>query len=376
VCIASHRPSFLWLLVDRGSAPVVEMARRLRLAVRALPCGEVQVVASDTLGTDVQAQLARSPGFAEAARQGAAVANLSPGRKVQGLALARVPGLRLCTLDNRSGRVAWLDDGDVPPLSINGPPIVVEASVRGGPLASDGEKVRCDEAWALVARALFDLSQARHVHSPVALLARRRPWIRVGDQRDHRVLQVRQAGPEWLLELIDGGRSLARVSLGDNPRDGRWFEWLVSAQFACAGADEVHRNLKWAWMRREPVTGAIRVDRDSQHHRAELDVVARFGAKFVVVSCKAGPFRRDGVEAAQDRPQTVEGALREVEAVAQAGFGKFALPALAVTSATPALRRQFRLHQGAVPLDLSILHEPGLLRQWVELAVSERRAAR
>ncbi len=374
VSMVSHRPSRLWLLVDRTSAPIAETVRRLRAVMSLLPCGDVIVIASDTFGSDVRFRLAEFPEFASATASGSVVANLSPGRKVQGVALARVSDARLCTLDNRSGRVAWLDGKATPEVPLTGPAIVAAATVIGGPLRSECEAAAPDDAWGRLARALFDMGQERGVPSPVILFARKGRWIRIAKTGD--VIEAVQRDGDWWLTLRDTkSRITAEASLGGDPRDGRWFEWLVATQFVHAGADEVRRNVAWAWTRKERGTGVVSIDHDWKFHRAEVDVVARFGSRFVVVSCKAGRFHEDGVDAAGNRPPTVDEALREIEAVAAMGFGRFALPALAVPRATATLQTRFRLHQGAAALDLSILHDAALLGRWV-MAVADSRASR
>lgn len=377
VCIATHRPSELWLVVDATSEPIAETLRRLRTVVEKLPCGTVNVVKSDIFGSKLVSRLSESPGFAAATSHGNLAANLSPGRKVQGLALARVTGASICTVDNRSGRVAWLDGNTTPDLPLSGPAIVAAATVIGGPLkpGSGGVAVRPDPSWAALARGLWRLAEQGHVPSPVVLLRRKHRRIRLNATGQCLALVLRDN--EWILTLGDArARVIAEASLGEDPTDGRWFEWLVGAQFVAAGADEVWRNIEWAWTRRDPTTNEIGVEVDWPYHRAEVDVVARFGARFVVVSCKAGQFRQPEQPVVPGQPQhTVDEALREIEAVAAMGFGRFALPALAVPRATQRLSRQFRLHQGAAALDLSILYDPGLLREWVG-AVADKRSPR
>jgi hypothetical protein len=129
---------------------------------------------------------------------------------------------------------------------------------------------------------------------------------------------------------------------------GYWFECLVGAAFLDAGADEVRVGVKWQWPKRaEP--------------RAEADVLVRWEYWFLAVSCKVG------------RVQLGQ-ALREIEALASSGVGRFAIPILVKPRTDPqAIEQSLQAKKGAVLLDLQIIADRERLKETIERIIRVRR---
>jgi hypothetical protein len=372
VCLASHRPSRAWLLFDQTSAPVREAQRRLRAVATHLPCGSIRFLASDTLGSGVTRVLSEDAGFVRELASGRVSANLSPGRKVQGVSLARLTDARACTLDNRAGHVAWLDGRPEPCVRLDGPPILAQAIACGGPLLDEGRVGAFVKGLDTIARALDGVAHELGCESPWQLWQRQKTKsCTLASGTSVRVTAPRKPRRDWRLVVTAACRhGKSELSLGDDFGHGGWFEQLVAALFAAAGASEVRCNIKWAWLRPCEPDGHVEVVPLAQ--RTEVDVVARFGPRFVVASCKTGKLRDPATVRQPGEPLALDEAFREIEAVAAMGFGRFAIPVLAVPWFRGDLTRAWRPRQGVAPIDLSILKEPALTCKWVEMQASDR----
>jgi hypothetical protein len=133
---------------------------------------------------------------------------------------------------------------------------------------------------------------------------------------------------------------------------------MVATSLLVAGADEVACNLQWAWENKKGKKDGF---------RDELDVVARFGNKIVVVSCKTGLGKTK-----KDRH------FWEVDYMANRFFGRFAIPIVAMpifVEATSELRHgeTIKGEDGERILDgcrtrllgANRLAEPELLKSWL-----------
>lgn len=341
VCAATHRPVRLWLIVDATSGATVECARRLKRVAASLPCRELRTVSSDLFGARLRLDLEGNADFQDDIRNGL-ICNVSPGRKIQTLSLASVPGMAICSLDNQRGVVSGL----ATELPLRGPSIEVQTTTCAGPLLRPGKVATGKSPWQHLAVALLEAARCQCV-GPAGLAGRNPRRLGLGDGRALELVTRKSLLALVLLQPVAPRKVLVPLPLDVN--DGAWFEQLVAESFAAAGADEVRRNVKWAW----PERFAPRRNGERMHwHRDETDVVARFGPRFVVVSCKAGKFK----------PRAD---AREVAAVASMGCGRFALPVLAVPFRPAGLGDVLPGPGGAVWLDLTVLADPAALAEWV-----------
>jgi hypothetical protein len=335
VSLCTHRPSQAWVLYDSQSPLAVEMVRRLREVSSRLPVGQLTFVASDLLGRGVVPKLGK-----ELRRSQLARANISPGRKAQGVALGRLPGVQLWSLHTRQGEALPLlaspDSGSLP---LQGPDLVTQTRMNGGKLARAGDDAR---AWTqdfldflnllgrFLASKLTENPKARISLSPLSTMECSRGRLTV---RDH-VIEVEH----------DGKRK--RHTL--NPEGGYWFEKVVAAAFVAAGMDEVRVEVKWAW----PPEAVPPMEPRQAAFRDEADLVVRLGPRFFVVSCKVGP-----------KPSHTQVA-REVEAVTLRCVGRLAVPLVIRPWIDPAiLEERKKISRGAAFLHFPSLCEPGQLRQ-------------
>lgn len=104
-----------------------------------------------------------------------------------------------------------------------------------------------------------------------------------------------------------------------------WFECIIAYMLNSAGADEIKLNLTIPWSDTTQKIIFDRLEKKAKHpkkplavqkiHRTEVDIVARFGSNFYIISCKSG--------------QNVQKkkAIAELKGVAPV-FGRFAFPLL------------------------------------------------
>jgi hypothetical protein len=133
-----------------------------------------------------------------------------------------------------------------------------------------------------------------------------------------------------------------------NPQGGYWFEKVVASAFVAAGADDVRVGVRWAW----PPGSLPPTEHRLAAFREDADVVARFGHRFFVVSCKVG-----------SKP-TLAAAAREYEAKALRCVGRLAVPLVIRPRIDRArIEERWKIRQGAAYLDLASLCEPDQLRR-------------
>ncbi len=333
VSLCTHRPGRAWVLYDASTPVAIEMARRLRECCRRLPAGEIIFWASDLLGRGIVSSLREQLGRTRPPVK----ADISPGRKAQGITLARLPGVQLWSLHTRKGKAVPLAGGPQP-LPLRGPDLGTQARMSGGSLSRQGDDAcRWNSGFRdfllLLGQCLATLVNERKGNvflDPLSDVRGRRGQIKVSGKQ----IEVAYDGQTRRHEL--------------NPRGGYWFERVVAACFVKAGADEVRVGVRWAW----PPESLPRTKHRKAAFRAEVDVVARFGPRFFVASCKVG------------RQPRLTAAAREIEAVASRLVGRLVVPLVIrpwIDQARVEERR--RIRQGAAFLDLSALCNPTQLRQ-------------
>lgn len=272
VAIATHAPAEAWICYT----PEVEVVRaRLEAQLIGtpgnLPLQRVHWVRTDVYGRGIRKALAG------AWSQAPGVVNVSPGTKGQTLALAGVPHASVWSLRAHAQDAICLDDGTTARLA--GPPLEVQARVAGGRI--NLPEFRWDQAqfaaYSGFYRTLAD--------------------------------ELRAQGGKW-------GRirtALAKVSMSP-PRWTTWpnsvlFELAAGFRLRQAGADEVMVGVEWRT--------------DTGQPRDELDVIARFGARFVALECKAMVI---------SAPTRLGELSAEHSARTRACLGRFALPVLVVAA--------------------------------------------
>lgn len=328
--LVTHRPKRALIFYDHQTLLIQEIAARLHQEMGSLPVGSVEFIPTDHLGRQVLKRLELE------AKKPPHQLNITPGTNAQGCALARVALIKkweLWSLNTQAGQAQCLTHPNKCPLPFGAPPLLTQARVVGGPLHDEGKEIEAADrkGLRLLARLLaFWLHATPNASIPWHDLSTfwsplgsidRNGWVRFQEEK----AKVR----------ID------RVG-------GYWFEFLVGAALLDAGADEVRVGVKWQWPKRaEP--------------RTDADVLVRWGYWFLAVSCKVGSVR-------------LGPALREIEAVASSGVGRFAIPILAKPRTDPtAIKDSLQARKGAVLLDLQIIVDPERLRETIERIVRVRR---
>jgi len=331
ISLCTHKPKQAWVFYDSTTQLVMEVAHRLKDEIRNLPVGEIKFLKTDYLGRKIST--ARFDNLKDQIR-----VDVTPGTKAQGCALARIPNAELWSLRGDLGEANCISD-TTKSLALWAPDILTQARCCGGALVGSGR-----DAKSLQGQKGF-----------LNLLAQ---FLR-------RYLEQHSAKGLGFRDLeCDGGylkvySNYAEVKLDDeikkgslNQQDkqgGYWFELLVANAFLEAGADEVHRGVKWDWPKKRQFKGAM----------TEVDVLARFNHRFIAISCKIGP------KIAQPK--------REIEAVARTGMGRFCLPILARPKVSAgAIKQSIEANKGAVVLDLQYMAKPEVLSPTLEQIFSNR----
>jgi len=349
VALCTHQPRKAWVLYDATTPGAVELSHRLAAQACALPVGEMIFMASDLLGRGACLKVRKQ---IRVNRSGPVRFNITPGTKLQACVLAAALDPHTVELwsirqdkDCESARPLTGDES----LRLSGPSIVTQASICGGCLQSEGEAPSTD--WDPKFRdfltALGRFLDAYMKENSLSALPRKLDGASCSRGR----LVVR--GYDVTLEF-EGRTRKSKLSLSG----GRWFEKVVAICFVQAGAEEVRVNLKWAWPKGTRVITPGGVE---DTWRDEVDVIARFGHRFVAVSCTIDN------EAANAK-------ARAVAPVADRGLGRFAIPVVVLPRVAPArVRESLDAKQGAVFLDLGIVADPLELRNNLRTIWSQRR---
>lgn len=305
----THEPDRAHVYYDARTRSVVKKARWLAEQAASLPVGVLEFHRTDMLDSNMPAILDQTIEDPD----GKHIADISPGTNGQTAMMARDRRLELWSQDNLRAMARPLAKGRGIAKELIGPPITVLAVVQGGPLRDEGTTC-LENAPALRFYRLLARYVAQH------RAANRLQGIHPGD-----LDQLQHASkPDCSLGSDNNGRWVVRVD-GDQAsssvprkfvRGGHWLDLLVGYTMAAIGADEVRIGLRWAWQTRQ---GGIDPNRKNDQHgrpvfRDDIDVVARFGHRYVAVECKTGSRERWAVVG------------RTTFARARGGFGRFAHP--------------------------------------------------
>ena len=333
ISLCTHKPKQAWLFYDSTTQLVMEVAHRLKDEIRNLPVGEVKFLKTNYLGRKIA-----TTGLDNLNEQ--LRVDVTPGTKAQGCALARIPNAEIWSLRGDLGKAYCLSN-PTKSLVLSAPDILTQARCCGGTLIGSERTQNSLPGQQgflnLLARFLVRYLQQ---HSAKGI------GFRDLECNDG-FLKVYSSYAEVKLDNQIKKGSLSQ----QDKKGGYWFELLVANAFWAAGADEVHRSVKWDWPKKRQFKRAM----------TEVDVLARFNHRFIAISCKIGA---DGKIALPKR---------EIEATARAGMGRFCIPILARPKVSERIINQsIESNMGAVVLDLRYMAEPEVLSSTLERVFNKR----
>ena len=304
----THKPGRAHLYYDARTWDVVKRTRWLVENVHSMPVGAIVLHRTDLLGTNLPELLNASIGV----EPGLHMADISPGTNSQTAMLSRDRRLQLWSQDNRAAIARPLGTHESETIPLNGPPITVIASVQGGPLRDAGASCENNQVelhfYRLLARYVLGCKAANGLQgidpSGLPALAEARVTGHCLEQTGNGTWVVTVGEEQAFLRLSNWFAS-----------GGHWLDMLVGHTLAEIGADEVRIGLRWAWQdsrggkdeRRWAETNNRPIFRD------DIDVIARFGHRYLAVECKTGVHERWPVVA------------RTTVARAKSCLGRFAL---------------------------------------------------
>ncbi|MBV5341461.1 MAG: hypothetical protein J0665_18220 [Deltaproteobacteria bacterium] len=307
----THHPQTLLVFYDHHTKGTKEAAHRLKEIIQSQnppAAGQVLLNKTDHIGGGIIADIKKRRGESPEPWD----FNLTPGTKEQSFMfiLSSRPGDRFWFFDTKGESVQRIDTEDKLPQRY--PPLADIAWQLGGKLKSRGHSLgsgdlpadtfsQVQEVFQALSESQFKGALSANNGQPKTKQDLRPVYCEnnmLTVESTRRVLNLKKLFP-WFTSRNHDGKI-------DN---NLWLEPMVAASFLAAGADEVVCNLQWTW--------------DSQHlkeyFRDEQDVVALFGSKIYVISCKTALPKEK-----KDRP------FWEVEYNASHFFGRFAVPVIAV----------------------------------------------
>lgn len=331
ISLCTHRPQHAWVFYDAETPAVVEVGRRLFEQLRYIPVGIVQMIPTDIMGRGITDAVAHEHAAGKELR-----ADITPGTKSQGCALARIPEAELWSLHGDQGEARCLSVQTQRPLALQAPDILTQAAVVGGRLRNKGHPAdRREDFLQLLARFL-----ARYVEEQGV------DRIQLRDLIQCRNGELRVTKDSVKVRL-DGSQRQGEVKTVG----GYWLEMLTAHAFLSAGADQARYGVKWSWP--EGIEAKLRSrEQTFRTFKDDVDVLARFQHSFVAASCKAGRVEGRGP------------ACREIEAIAQAGMGRFCVPVLVQPRIQDrAIDLSLKDPRRAALLDLRYLADPQKLHE-------------
>ncbi|RME03843.1 MAG: hypothetical protein D6812_04860, partial [Deltaproteobacteria bacterium] len=333
LALGTHAPQRAILFYDATDARGVEAIFRLRQRIAEFPVGECSFLPTDRKGRGIHERLANEIGSN-------VEIDVTSGTNAQKLALARMAWLRgwpIWALHFERGvAVALLDSMEVGAsregeLPIRSPGLGLQAFLLGGAMKEGGD-LRLPEEDVAGLRLLGEwlLASIREGHPHI-------PW---GDL--HRLRHGGSLAPDGTISFRGRRERISQTLVG-----GYWLEALAAQAFLDAGVDEIMRGVTF-------------LDEERSRFVVEIDLIVRWGFRFLAVSCKAG---QGGMAQAR----------HEIETMAAHRLGTLALPILV----RPRLGGQVQERlleggDGALLIDLPTLLDRSRLRRWVEVAFRKR----
>ena len=327
VSLYTHKPKQVFLFYDINTPPVAEAARRLIDRINQIPVGKVELNETDILGRKIASTLTSK----RSATNEPLRVDITPGTKAQACELIRIPNAEIWEISGDTGRANRISDSSDKSLPLEVPDILTQAYCVGGNLQDIGGNLQEFEEQKDFLELLTQF-YSRYVRENEC------KYITLTNL-DCRGGTLRIFNDGQIEVKLDGNRQN-----GFFPRQygGYWFEIMAANAFLSAGADEVRHNVKWDWPQHGQLGGTM----------DEVDVIARFGTRFLAVSCKAG------------KNVSIAKARREIEAVAKSKLGRFAIPILVrpFVKDQGIIRRSLQSRNEAHGLDLRYIETPHKLR--------------
>lgn len=305
IALWSHAPKKVTFLYTPGNKIIESHKKNILDSADCLPCQEVGFLPTSITGTEILQSVPSADNPIEV--------NITPGTKGQSAMLSYFAKLN-------KGSVWSLYSTDLMRIDssqrkkIVGPDINPFLRLNGVNAMCQDYKPNHNWHYQGIMKFLrLLLEQQRMGEFP-------REEIKLSDGTKFEITNRSKYNNTPLQGMIISGHEKCVVQL----RNDAWFEYLIAFVMKSAGADEVKLNVTIPWSDTTQSILQKRLDgkftkngkRPQEiSHRTEIDVVARFGSKFFLVSCKSGQV--------QKKKATAE--LKGVTPI----FGRFAYPLLA-----------------------------------------------
>ncbi len=333
LALTTHAPQRAMLFYDATDARGAETVSRLRQRIVEFPVGECSFLPTDRKGRGIHERLANETGSN-------VEIDATSGTNAQKLALTRMAWLRgwpIWSLHFERGvAVSLLDAMAVTSsregaLPIRSPRLGLQAFLVGGAMKEGGEVPLPQEDVAglrLLGEWLLAAMREGHPHIP---------W---GDL--HRLRHDGCLHTDGTITFRGRRERISQALVG-----GYWLEALAAQAFLDAGVNEIMRGVTF-------------FDEEGSRSVVEIDLIVRWGFRFLAVSCKAG---QGGMVQAR----------HEIETMATHRLGKLALPILLRPRFGEQIQeRSLEAGNGALLIDLPTILDRSRLRRWIEMAFRNR----
>lgn len=342
VSLYTHKPRQVFLFYDINTPTVVKAAHRLIDRINQLPVGQVELHETDILGKGIASTLARKWSDANKPLR----VDITPGTKAQACELARIPNAEIWEISGDTEQANRISDSSGKSLPLEVPALLTQAYCVGGELQDIGSELKKFEKQKELLTLLTQF-YSRYVREHES------KQIRLNNL-DCRGGTLRIFNDGHIEVKLDGKRQNGFLPSQSSKQqyEGYLFEILVANAIKSAGADEVRHSVEWKWPQGIHIRG----------HYAEIDVLARFDTRFVVVSCKTGNI-------------SITKNQREIEAVAKARIGRFGIPILVCpfVKNQRIICRSLQSRNEAHVIDLRYIETPHKLRSTLEQIFKLRR---
>jgi hypothetical protein len=351
VSLATHKPKQAWVFYDAQNPTIVENAHRLRQSAKFLPVERVEFLPTDHLGKGITSTLTSLMRSGRSYR-----VDVTPGTKAQGCALARWTDGELWSQHTQTSEATPLVAAKLP-VRLTAPSLEVCTIMNGGRLKDGGDLAKELSVAERQFLRIFVRFLAHWLDEHPSSQWRLNQMI---DRRcPHGSAVVTHQDSRWATLTV---KFAEEVVEGVFPASGgKWLEQVMLNALTDAGANEVRVGVEWAWSEeiQQRLTAA-----GKSGHRSEIDAIARFGHRYLAVSCKVG---KD--------VSLLRAAQREIEAESRLGLGRFCVPALVCPWVDPSMRtheERGRLRRDAVLLDLKTIAEPETFKRTLDTIFKSR----
>lgn len=297
ISLYTHKPKKALIFYDAETPFVMGVANRLIDSMKKIPVGEVQFVETNIRGKGMLSRLSSEP---------VCRVDISPGTKEQGVLLTKSGSEQVWSIRGREGKAECILGAKVPNIPLEVPDILTQAYCAGGVLKppNPSRKIHSNQQrfYSLLAKFMY-----RH------LLERKKRGepltnVNLTESLECEGGKCLPSGERVCVTLDGNGESI--IMPQKESEGGFWFEQLAAHSILGAGADEAQVGVEWAW----PEEISKKAQREI--HKNEIDVLAKFGHRFVAISCKAGK-------------RSLSREKSEISSVSK-NMGNFCIPILAV----------------------------------------------